>query len=72
MSTGGQALGGLAVWTVGVDFSPDKCTVYTERTTNLWLISIADGGRDQCPGSTAMSHPVAVCKCLICEHSNSL
>ncbi|PKU45494.1 adamts-like protein 3 [Limosa lapponica baueri] len=47
MSTGGQALGGLAAWTVGVDFSQDECTVYTERITNLWLISIAGGGRDQ-------------------------
>ena len=47
MSIGGQALGGLAVWTVEVDFSQDECIVYTERITNLWLISIVDGGRDQ-------------------------
>lgn len=46
-SIGGQGLGGLAVWTVGVDFSQDECIVYTERTTNLWLISIVDGRRDQ-------------------------
>lgn len=47
MSIGGQGLGGLAVCSVGVDFSPDECTVYTERITNLWLISIVDGRRDQ-------------------------
>jgi len=47
MSIGGQGLGGLAVCSVGVDFSPDECTVSTERITNLWLISIVDGRRDQ-------------------------
>lgn len=73
MCTGGQAPGGPAVWAVGLGSSPDQCPACTGRATNPWLSTSAEGGRDQRPGNTAVSHPVAVCKCLFkYEHSNSL
>lgn len=70
MCTGGQVPGGPAVWAVAVGSSPDECPACTGRATDPWLSSSAQGGRDQRPGNTAMSHPVAVCKCLFkYEHS---
>lgn len=73
MCTGGQAPGGPAVWAVGLGSSPEQCPACTGRATNPWLSTSAEGGRDQRPGNTAVSHPVAVCKCLFkYEHSNSL
>lgn len=73
MCTGGLAPGGPAVWAVAVGSSPDECPACTGRATNPCLSSSVEGGRDQRLGNTAMSHPVAVCKCLFkYEHSNSL
>lgn len=73
MCTGGQVPGGPAVWAVAAGSSPDECPACTGRAADPCLSSSAQGGRDQRPGNTAMSHPVAVCKCLFkYEHSNSL